>query len=168
MLDVLNYWRKAGFPHGTGHDNVTAFVALEPKNDIQVKDAVYLFGNCYIGVALPDFAVNAPDMLAVPWTVPAKGPVGDAAPNPNNGHCIPAVAYDDHNLYVVTWGVLKTMTWQFYDTYMDEAYAVLSKDWISGKLHKTPEGLDLAQLEKDLTAITGQRISLRMAGEAAA
>src|SRR5205085_7571799 len=93
MLDVLNYWRQTGFPHRTGHDRVAAFIALEPKNDVQVKDSVFLFGSCYIGVSLPDFTVNAPDMLAVPWTVPAKGPTGDAAPNPNNGHCIPAAAY---------------------------------------------------------------------------
>jgi hypothetical protein len=155
-------------PHRSGHDKVAAFVALEPKNDVQVKDSVFLFGSCYIGVSLPDFAVNAPDMLAVPWTVPAKGTTGDAAPNPNNGHCIPAVAYDEHNVYVVTWGALKSMTWQFYETYMDEAYAVLSKDWISKKLKKSPQGLDLSQLQDDLTAITGEKISLRRPEEAAA
>jgi hypothetical protein len=52
-------------------------------------------------------------MLTVPWVVPPGGPVGNAAPNPNNGHCIPAVSYDADNLYVVTWGEIKPMSWAF-------------------------------------------------------
>jgi len=148
MLDVLNYWRKTGI----GGDKIHAFAQLQPRSDIQVRDAVYYFGNCYIGVALPDFAVKpGTDFLKTPWVVPPKGPVGTAAPNPNNGHCIPAVGYDQRNLYVVTWGALKMMSWEFYDAYMDEAYAVLSKDWLAKK--KTPAGLDLATLEVDLAAI---------------
>ncbi len=151
MLDVLKYWRK----HGIGGDKITAFVQLEPKNDIQARDAINLFGNCYIGVALPDFAV-APgtDFLKTPWVVPPKGPVGDAAPNPNNGHCIPAVGYDERNLYVVTWGALKSMSWQFYDAYADEVFAVLSNDWINAKLGVAPSGFNLAALNQDLAAIT--------------
>lgn len=157
MLDVLNYWRQ----HGIGNDKITAFVQLEPQNDTQAKDAVYLFGACYIGVALPDFAVpKGVDFLKIPWVVPPQGPVGNAKPNPQNGHCIPAVGYDERNLYVVTWGALKSMTWQFYETYMDEAFAVLSPDWINKKLKKSPPGFDIATLEQDLSAITGQRVSL--------
>jgi hypothetical protein len=133
-------------------------VQLEPKNVIQAKDAVNLFGSCYIGVALPDFAVQpGTDFLKTPWVVPPKGPVGDAAPNPDNGHCIPAVGYDDRNLYVVTWGALKMMSWQFYQTYMDEAFAVLSPDWISAKLGKAPSGFDMAALKQDLAAVTSAK-----------
>jgi len=151
MLDVLKYWRKTGI----GGDKITAFVQLEPKDDIQARDAVNIFGNCYIGVALPNFAV-APDtnFLDTPWVVPPQGPVGDAAPNPKNGHCIPAVGYDARNLYVVTWGALKSMSWQFFDAYMDEAFAVLSGDWISTKVGTSPSGFDMAALQKDLAAVT--------------
>ena len=46
MLDVLNYWRKQGLDK----HKVIAFAALELKTDIQAKDAVNLFGACYIGV----------------------------------------------------------------------------------------------------------------------
>lgn len=150
MLDVLKYWRKAGLDK----HKISAFTQLELKNDTEAKDAVYLFGNCYIGVALPNFAV-APgtDFLKTPWVVPPQGPVGDAAPNPNNGHCIPAVAYDDRNLYVVTWGALKSMSWPFYEAYAEESYAVLSQDWIS-ETGKAPPGFDLTQLQQDLAAVT--------------
>ena len=150
MLDVLKYWRKTGI----GGDKITAFTQLEPKNDTQTKDAINIFGNCYIGVALPDFAVPpGQDFLTIPWVVPPQGPVGNAAPNPLNGHCIPAVGYDARNLYVVTWGALKSMSWQFYNAYMDEAFAVLSSDWINSETHLTPAGFDLAALQADLAAV---------------
>ena len=148
MLDVLNYWRTTGL----GSHKVEAFVALEPKNDVHARDAIYMFGALYIGVELPDFAVTG-NMLKTPWVVPPQGPVGDAAPNPNNGHCIPAVAYDARNLYIVTWGEVKAMSWQFYDTYADEAYAVLSQEFIA-KNGKTVAGFDFATLKKDLASIS--------------
>ena len=151
MLSVLKYWRKA--PLG-GH-KITAFTQLEPKNDTEAMDAINLFGNCYIGVALPDFAVQpGANWNDIPWVVPPGGPVGNAAPNPQNGHCIPAVGYDQRNLYIVTWGVLKSMSWPFYDAYADESYAVLSTDWINSKVGRAPSGFDLATLEQDLAAIT--------------
>jgi hypothetical protein len=152
MLDVLKYWRKTGI----GGDRILAFAQLQPRSMIQARDAINIFANCYIGVALPNFAV-APgtDFLKTPWVVPPKGPVGNAAPNPNNGHCIPAVGYDERNLYVVTWGALKMMSWEFYQAYMDEAFAVLSNDWIEKKVGKTPNGFNLAGLKRDLAEVGG-------------
>jgi len=152
MLDVLKYWRKTGI----GGDKIIAFAQLEPHNNIQLQDAISIFGNCYLGLALPNFAVPPnTDFLKIPWLVPAGGAVGNAAaPNPNNGHCVPAVAYDQRFIYVVTWGALKTMSWQFYDAYCDEAFAVLSSDWVNKQVGTAPSGFDMATLEKDLTAVT--------------
>ena len=90
----------------------------------------------------------------IPWIVPGKGPVGSAAPNPNNGHCVPAVAYDQRFIYVVTWGAIKTMSRRFYDAYADEAFAVLSPDWINKKVGTSPSGFDMAALTQDLTAVS--------------
>jgi hypothetical protein len=151
MLDVLKHWRKTGI----GGDKIHAFAQIEPKNNLQLQNSTYLFGNCYIGLALPNFAVvPGTHFVDTPWTVPASGPVGDAAPNSKNGHCVPAVAYDPQNIWVVTWGKLKPMSWQFYTTYVDEAYAVLSLDWINKKLKTAPQGLNLQALEADLKAVT--------------
>jgi hypothetical protein len=91
-------------------------------------------------------------MLTVPWVVPAGGAVGNAAPNPENGHCIPAVAYDADNLTVITWGEPKTMSWEFYEAYADEAFAVLSLDFIE-KSGTDLDGFDLAALETDLKGL---------------
>jgi hypothetical protein len=151
MLDVLKYWRATGI----GGDRIHAFVQLQPRSEGEARDAVYLFGSLYLGLALPDFAVTpGSDFLAVPWVVPGSGPKGDAAPNPANGHCVAAVAYDARNLWVVTWGALKSMTWSFFQTYMDEAYAVLSLDWISTRLGRSPPGFDLETLNRDLTRVS--------------
>lgn len=149
MLDVLVYWRK----HGLTSHKIEAFVSLEPRNHVEAMDAVNLFGAAYIGVALPDSVVPpGKDPLTIPWVVPPQGPVGNAAPNPNNGHCIPAVGYDARNLYIVTWGQLKAMSWPFYDAYADEAFAVLSPDWFGPKA-KAPVGFDEATLKQDLAVI---------------
>jgi hypothetical protein len=147
MLSVLKYWRNSGLDE----HKVTAFTSLEMKNQSQAKSAVYLVGSIYIGVALPDFAVQG-DMLSVPWVVPPGGPVGDAAPNPNNGHCIPAVGYDADQLWIVTWGEVKSMSWDFYNAYADEAFAVVSQDFV-GKSGRSPAGFDLKALEADLARL---------------
>ena len=147
MLTVLKYWRKTGLDQ----HRVTAFASLDLKNQSQAQNAIYLFGGLYIGVALPDFAVQG-DMLTVPWVVPAGGPVGNAAPNPNNGHCIPAVGYDADQLWIVTWGELKSMGWDFYNAYADESFAVLSQDFI-GQSGVSTDGFSLSALETDLSKL---------------
>ena len=147
MLQVLKYWRQGGLDE----HKILAFVAVTLKNQDQAAQAVYLLGSIYIGVALPNFCVEG-DMLTAPWVVPSGGPVGDAAPNPDNGHCIPAVGYDDQGLYVVTWGTIKSMGWQFYEAYADEAFAVLSQDFIDAN-KQAPSGVDLSGLQADLSGL---------------
>lgn len=147
MLQVLKYWRQIGLDR----HKIMAFVSVTLGDQGQASQAVYLLGSVYIGVALPNFCVEG-DMPTVPWVVPPDGPVGNAAPNPANGHCIPAVGYDAQNLYVVTWGVIKPMSWEFYTAYADEAFAVLSQDFIEAN-KQAPAGVDLATLESDLATL---------------
>jgi hypothetical protein len=148
-VDVLNYWRKTG----VGGHQIMAYAALEPGNANHVKDAIELFGGCYIGLALP-ITAQTQDV----WAVPPGGPTGDGAPRSWGGHAVPVVAYDARGCTCVTWGDLKQMTWQFWNTYCDEAYAVLSGDFLTtdkdGKVH-SPHGFDLAALETDLKAVVG-------------
>jgi hypothetical protein len=151
MLSVLRYWRKTGLDQ----HKVYAFASLELQNQLQAQNAISLLGGIYLGVQLPDFTVpQGGDWMTIPWAVPANGPTGTAAPNPQNGHCIPAVGYDADQLWIVTWGGLKSMTWGFYNTYADESYAIVSTDFI-GPEGKSPEGFDLAALSTDLTHLGG-------------
>lgn len=145
-LDVLNYWRNTGI----GADHIEAYTLLDQSNEQQVKAAIYLFGGAYIGVELPNFIHTGPDLPI--WDIPAGGPVGNAAPNPNNGHAIPLIGYNADYIYFITWGMIKRMTWRFYFAYVDEAYAVLSaNDWINNG--KSPAGFNLDALRADLSEI---------------
>jgi hypothetical protein len=143
-LDVLNYWRQTGIAGRT----LRAYVALEPGNLDHVRDTVSIFGNCYIGLALP---LSAQDQST--WSVPPGGAHGQGAPGSWGGHAVPVVAYDPRGLTVVTWGALQRMTWGFWSAYCDEAYALLSDDFLTAD--RTPAGIDLASLQADLEAVTG-------------
>lgn len=148
MLTVLRYWQNTGL----ARDKIGAYAQLEPHNLVQLQDAVSLFGGCYIGVELPKFVTAALQQgRDVPWVVPPGGAVGEGAPDPNGGHCIPAVAYDARNIYIVTWGAIKPMSWEFYRAYSDEAYAILTQDFLAGD--KAPNGFDMNQLQQDLAGI---------------
>jgi len=141
-IDVLNYWRKSGVDGPNGPHSLDAFAAVARRHHADVKDAVWLFGGAYIGLALP-LSAQSQEV----WNVPAGGTSGDGAPGSWGGHAVPAIAYDAGGLTCITWGALKRMTWAFWDAYCDEAYACLSKDWAAAR---APSGFDWAALDADL------------------
>ena len=143
-IDVLNYWRQSGI---AGH-KIGAYMALEPSNHSHIMDSVYIFGGCYIGVQLP-ISAQAQTQNHQPWSVPPGGAIGDGKPGSWGGHAIPVMAYDSRGVTVVTWGALQIMTWSFWEAYCDEAYAILSTDYLTGK-KTTPQGFNLTQLQADL------------------
>jgi hypothetical protein len=144
-IDVLNYWRQSGI---AGH-KIGAFMALEPANHTHIMDSVYVFGGCYIGLQLPNSA-KAQTMNHQPWSVPPGGPTGDGKPGSWGGHAVPVMAYDSRGVTCVTWGALQVMTWTFWEAYCEEAYSILSLDYLTGK-KVTPQGFNLQQLQADLT-----------------
>ena len=141
-IDVLNYWRQTGI---AGH-KIGAYVALEPSNHNHVMDSVYIFEGCYIGVQLP-ISAQAQVQNHQPWSVPPGGPTGDGKPGSWGGHAVPVVAYDSRGVTVVTWGALQVMTWSFWEAYCDEAYAILSNDYLTGK-KTTPQGFSMASCRR--------------------
>ena len=141
-LDVLKKWRSDGI---VGH-KIGAFAALEATSHEPLRQAVYLFGGAYLGVALPLSAENQ-----TIWDVPPRGPIGRGSPGSWGGHCVAAVAYNATGPIVVTWGQLVQMTWAFYDAYVDEAYAILAQDFFNDA-NIAPNGFDLAALAADLAA----------------
>ncbi|HYM74562.1 MAG TPA: hypothetical protein VE377_01175 [Candidatus Dormibacteraeota bacterium] len=143
-IDVLNYWRQTGI---AGH-KIGAYVALEPANHTHIMDSVYIFEGCYIGLQLP-MSAQTQVQNHQPWSVPPGGTTGDGAKGSWGGHAVPVVAYDSRGVTVVTWGALQVMTWSFWEAYCEEAYAIISNDYLTKK-KKTAEGFNLAQLQSDL------------------
>ncbi len=140
-LDVLNFWRHTGI----GGDKIEAYVAIDPHNKAQMKAAIYLFGGVYLGVLLPKTA-----QTQARWTPSGTGP--DSQPGSWGGHAVPAVGYTGQTLTVITWGAPLGMSWSFNARYTDEAYAIISKDWLTSA-GKSPHGFDLPTLISDLAAL---------------
>jgi hypothetical protein len=146
MLSYLNFWRQHGLGEHRKH-RIQAFVTVNPANLQEMRTAIYLFGNVYLGVQLPLTAQGADS-----WQVPPGGLQGDGAPGSWGGHCVPVMAYDPTSYTVITWGQPMMATAAFVADYADEAYALLSPDWLSGA-GLAPSGFDLAALEAALAKL---------------
>ena len=142
VLDVLKLWREPGI----GGHRIGAFARLAAHDHDLVRTAAWLFGGLYLGVQLPETAQQQ-DMWD--WTGQLNGP---ARPGSWGGHAVDVVRYDESTLTVVTWGALKGLTWSFWDRYVDEAYCILSQDFLDGD--RAPNGFDLEALKADLALIT--------------
>jgi hypothetical protein len=142
--NVLNYWRKTGI---AGH-KILAYAAVDELNEDQVKQAVYLYGGCYVGLSLP---LSAQQQNV--WDVLQPGAAGNSTKGSWGGHVVAVIGYDANGLTVVTWGATKVMTWAFWKAYTDETYAIISLDFLSDK--KAPNGFDLNALKSDLNSIAG-------------
>ena len=141
-LDVLRYWRATG----VGGHRIGAFAGVSLHDEQLVRTGAYLFGGLYIGLALP---LSAQRQDVWDWTGSLTGP---AKPGSWGGHAVDIVGYDNGGLTFVTWGSLKRMTWSFWERYVDEAYALLSTDFLNG--NRAPNGFDLAALKEDLALVT--------------
>lgn len=144
MLTVLKHWRRTG----VGGHKVRAFVKLDHDDELQVRIAINLFGGVYTGAMLPRAAQD----LRTIWDVPQARLIGDHAPGSWGGHAMACVGYSRIGPCFLTWGRRKWATWQWWQAYVDEAYAVISDDWVAdGKV--APNGFDLDALNSDLREI---------------
>jgi hypothetical protein len=147
MLSFLKYWRSTGI----GGHKILAFVSLKRGDLAELRQAIWLFGAAIIGVQLPVSVQNLNE-----WSVP-DGLSGDYAPGSWGGHCVPVGAYNEQlpgrlRNKLVTWGSVIPMSDYFYYCYCDEAYAVLSQDWIDTN-GLAPNLFDLDLLQSDLAAL---------------
>ena len=149
-ITVLNYWRDKGF-FADGSGKISGYVSVNAADPVELKTAIWLFGNLYFGVELPDAWVS-PFPAASGFTWGAAGPA-----NPSNGHCFVGYGYNAVGIFVDTWGMFGTLTYEACAKYATtagsgECYSVLSSAWISpGGL--SPSGFSMAQLQADLQAL---------------
>jgi hypothetical protein len=141
-LDVLKLWRS----NGIGGHRIGAFARVSRDDRDLVVTGAWLFGGLYIGLQLP---LSAADRDVWDWTGSLDGP---DAPGSWGGHAVDVVGYDEGGLTIVTWGALKRMTWAFWSRYCDEAWCVLSTDYLAAG--RSPQGFDLAALSSDLALVT--------------
>lgn len=139
-VDVLRYWHENSI---AGHP-LDAFAVLDVGNRANIKDAIWLCGVAYLGINLP-LSAQTQEL----WDIPEGGAIGDGEPGSWGGHCVIAVGYNDKGLTIVTWGQTKFMTWDFFNVYCEEAYALLSKEWIKQE-GVSPSGFNYPALIKDM------------------
>ena len=144
MQDVLDYWRRQGI----GGHKILAFAEVDIRNPQELAAALYLFGHVYLGITVPASAEQQFDEDK-PWDVVRNdgGPLG--------GHAIDVGYRDGTRWDVVTWGKRQQMTPAFLARYAEEAWVVVSQEWIDGH-GDNPAGLDTAQLNADYQALTGK------------
>lgn len=146
IQDVLGDWRKTGI---AGH-KVVAFASVDVSNPAEVKQALNLFGSVDIGFNVPASAMDQFN-AGKPWDVVTHdGGI-------EGGHCVPVQLVQDSSpaYKVVTWGAVQEMTQAFWDKYVEEAWVVITEDFLNGQ-GVDPQGFDLYQLGEDLAALTGE------------
>jgi hypothetical protein len=122
-----------------------AFADVAVSNLEQVKQTIALLGCAYIGVQLPQSAMDA-FQAGQPWT-------DTSDPHILGGHAIPLFAYDADGATCATWGKLQKMSWAWFSSYCDEAHACLMFPWVKNSADCSPDGFDLPTLEADLKSL---------------
>ena len=145
MLDVLKYMRATGL---CGY-RFGAYVAVDPLSRTYVEAAVNCTGGLYVGLDLP-----AAWRDATTWDVaPIASRSTAYVANSWGPHAVEVVGYDRIGLTLVTWGVLKIMSWEALRKYCSEAWAAIDSLWIDDTSLLSPSGFDLATLMRDLVEI---------------
>lgn len=138
LTDLLDYWGRTGI----AGNRIKGYVRLNVNNLNQIKQAIYRFGGVALGIRMPQSAEDQFDLgkswTRTWWPTPIVG-----------GHAVPALSYTRDGLGVITWGEKQGLTWDWYEEYCEEAYAILDLIWLNSR-GQTPVGLALNQLISDL------------------
>lgn len=143
IQDALNYWRKTG----VGGHQILAFAEVDVHNMDEVKAALSTFGSLHLGINFPSSAMDQFN----------RGERWDYVPGARNdgGHAIHGGLYGGGvDWKIVTWGQIQEMTQSFWDHYVEEAWVVITPEWLSAQ-GTSPTGLDLHALGDELAKLTG-------------
>lgn len=154
---VLAYWENNGSPAGSNH-KIAGYMAVDPTNDLELRQAVWLFENLIFGMELPEPWINPiPTQSGFTWDV--AGQIG-----PNNGHCFPAFGYDPSRFLISTWGMTGFITNAAVAKYgaasqYGEVYVAVSQDSINAASSLSPSGLDWPSLLSAFQALGGAPVT---------
>jgi hypothetical protein len=138
---VLKHWMAAGL----WRHRIVGYAPVNVHSLDLLKQAIAFFGGVYVGIQVP---ANAQDQFRAghPWTL---DPGWQQQPI-EGGHAVPLLGYDDQYLYAITWGAVQPMAWDWWSTYGDEAWAILSAEFSrAGRVN----GIDVATLQADLNQV---------------
>jgi hypothetical protein len=139
--NVLKTWQTKGI----WGNRVVAYAPVNVHSLTAIQQTIALFGGVYAGIQVP---ANAQQQFGAgkPWTL---DPGWQQQPI-EGGHAIPLLGYDANWIYAITWGAVQKVAWDWWSTYSDEAWAVLSQEY---KEVGVVNGIDLTTLTADLKQI---------------
>jgi hypothetical protein len=122
-LNVLQYFQTHGIMAGSKLHPLIKFVNVPTINLDQIKSSIINLGNCYLGYNLPTNAIQT-----TLWDI-------DPTATIEGGHCVNAVGFDDslNLLYVVSWGTIVPVTYNFHNKYCEEAWSLYNQAWIDAQ-----------------------------------
>ena len=150
-VTAMNYWQNKGFADGT---KSLGWLSLDPDNQAEIMQAIWLFENCMFGVELPDGWVNPfPSSSGFTWDV-----AGD--PDPDNGHCYVGCGYNSAGVKIDTWGMLGTNTWAAVKKYCaasagGQLLVLITPDQLAKGQAKAPNGVAWTDLIADFDSMGG-------------
>lgn len=143
MLDSLKVWRRNGWPLEGNKYDIYAFAELDHHDHTDLCYSVMLLHGGHIGIKVPQSAIQQFN-YGQPWSVVPGSPI-------EGGHAIYIVGYNPNGPVCVTWGRKQQMTWEFYDEYVDESYAVV--DNMNAFMENSP--VDVEKLNAYLESLKG-------------
>jgi hypothetical protein len=137
---VLKTWQTTGL----FGEQIAGYAPVNPKDLLQLHQAVAFYGGCYLGIECPESAQQQ-FSAGEPWTYVEGSPV-------LGGHCVVALGYGPHGgLHVATWGGIAVLEASFLAHYLDEAWCILPHELVEAKGDAL--GVDLAALQADLAKV---------------
>lgn len=145
VRQALKYRRATGVADAKGgRHRIGAYVSISAKDFDELMQAVYVFSAVGIGFEFPDSAMDQFNH-GEPWDVVDRATV-------EGGHYVPVVGRASRNVGTcVTWGRRQTFTRAFYETYNDEAWAIVFPEELCRG--RTERGMNLAGLNDALKEI---------------
>jgi hypothetical protein len=132
--DVLTYWQRTGVKVGGQLHKIAAYAAVDVASLAQLRYAAYTFGGLYLGINCPSECQQD----TANWNFAAGLPI-------EGGHCIVQLGQGADGGHVDSWGMNIPVSNEFILGYVDEAYVVVTDDWLNAQ-GESPTGLDLAGL----------------------
>ena len=131
LTDLLGYWTKTGISVGSTVHKILGYATVDFTSIAMMRWATYTFGGLYLGINCPDKCQQ--DLTN--WNFGPGLPI-------DGGHCVIRVGEGAAGGQTNSWGLIIPTSNEFYLSYVDEAYCIVTEDWVNAQ-GKSPSGLDL-------------------------
>jgi hypothetical protein len=142
LQDGLTYWMNKGIPlpNGTRH-KIVGFFKVDFTNDAELREVIAVCGGAYVGQDIPDA-----------WDSAGPGSVWSVEGPGTGGHCTDIMSYGPSFYDMESWAMRFQETIEAKNTYMDEAWAVISPTWANAT-GQTPFNMSLNDVHAAMAAL---------------